>query len=154
MSMQENLRTLAAVDAPVAPYGFEAFEQRRTLAAVQRRNTWLGAAGSIAALGVVSILALVTQAPPQLPPQLQMAETGPVEFTAATDSSELPALVNLDQFDLTTELEDHIAVLDAELSMARVEAAPAEQLRQLESTRRQLNESLQRVSYAHSLLNL
>jgi hypothetical protein len=150
MSMQENLRALAAVDAPAAPYGFEAFEQRRTLAAVQRRNTWLGAAGSIAALGVVSILALVTQAPPQL----QMAETGPVEFTAATDSSELPALVNLDQFDLTTELEDHIAVLDAELSMARVAAAPAEQLRQLESTRRQLNESLQRVSYAHSLLNL
>jgi hypothetical protein len=62
--------------------------------------------------------------------------------------------VNLDQFDLTTELEEHIAVLDAELSVARVEAAPAEQLRQLESTREQLNDSLQRVSYAHSLLNL
>jgi hypothetical protein len=150
MNMQESLRTLAAVDAPAAPYGFEAFEQRRTLAAVRRRNTWLGAAGSIAALGVVSILALVTQAPPQL----QLAETIPVEVVAATGSAELPALVNLDQFDLTTELEDHIAVLDAELSMARVAAAPFEELRQLESTRRQLNDSLQRVSYAHSLLNL
>jgi hypothetical protein len=150
MSTQENLRTLAAVDAPSAPYAFEAFEQRRTLASVQRRNTWLGAAGSIAALGVVSILALVTQAPPQL----QALATVPVGTIAATESSELPAMVNLDQFDLTTELEEHIAVLDAELSMARVAAAPVEQLRQLESTRRQLNDSLQRVSYAHSLLNL
>jgi hypothetical protein len=148
--MQENLRALAAVDAPAAPYGFEAFEQRRTLAAVQRRNTWLGAAGSIAALGVVSILALVTQAPPQL----QLAGTMPVEAIAATESAARPALVNLDQFDLTTELEDHIAMLDAELSMARVAAAPVEELRQLESTRQQLNDSLQRVSYAHSLLNL
>jgi hypothetical protein len=148
--MQENLRALAAVDAPAAPYGFEAFVQRRTLAAVQRRNTWLGAAGSIAALGVVSILALVTQAPPQL----QLAGTMPVEAIAATESAARPALVNLDQFDLTTELEDHIAMLDAELSMARVAAAPVEELRQLESTRQQLNDSLQRVSYAHSLLNL
>ncbi len=150
MSMQENLRKLAAVDAPAAPYGFEAFEQRRILASVRRRNSWLGAAGSIAALGVVSILALVTQAP--LP--LQRAGTLPVEVVAAAETAELPALVNLDQFDLTTELEDHIAVLDAELSMARVEAAPVEQLRQLESTRQQLNDSLQRVAYAHSLLNL
>jgi Tfp pilus assembly protein PilN len=62
--------------------------------------------------------------------------------------------VNLDQFDLTTELEDHIALLDAELSAARVQAAPAQQLRQMESTREQLTQSLQRVSYAHSLLNL
>jgi hypothetical protein len=150
MSMQENLRTLAAVDVPAAPYVFESFEQRRTLASVRRRNTWLGAAGSIAALGFVSIVALVTQSPAQL----QLAETMPAEITAAAGSAELPALVNLDQFDLTTELEDHIAVLDAELSMARVAAAPVEQLRQLESTRQQLNDSLQRVSYAHSLLEL
>ncbi len=148
MSMQEDLRRLA-VDAPVAPYGFESFEQRRALASVRRRNSWLGAAGSIAALGVVSIMALVTQTPPQL----QVVANTPAD-RAASESAELPALVNLDRFDLTTELEDRIAVLDAELSIARVEAVPAEQLRQLESTRQQLNDSLQRVSYAHSLLNL
>ena len=115
---------------------------------MRRRNSWLGAAGSIAALGVVSIMALVTQAPAQL----QVVASTPSD-RAVPEAAELPALVNLDQFDLTTELEDHIAVLDAELSIARVEAVPAEQLRQLESTRQQLNDSLQRVSYAHSLLN-
>lgn len=148
MSMQEELRRLA-VESPAAPYGFESFEQRRALASVRRRNSWLGAAGSIAALGVVSIMALVTQAPAQL----QVVASTPSD-RVVPEAAELPALVNLDQFDLTTELEDHIAVLDAELSMARVAAAPVEQLRQLESTRQQLNDSLQRVSYAHSLLNL
>ena len=68
--------------------------------------------------------------------------------------AQLPALVNLDRFDVTTELEEHIAVLDAELSAARVGTAPAEDLRELESARKQLNQSLQRVSYAHSLLSL
>ena len=62
--------------------------------------------------------------------------------------------MNLDQFDVTTELQDHIALLDSQLSAARVETASVERLRQLEATREQLNSSLQRVSYAHSLLNL
>jgi hypothetical protein len=147
-TMQEKLRTLAAADVAVAPFGFEQFERRRVLAVVRRRTTILSAAGSVAALGVVSVMALLTQAPPQL----QLAEFPPV--LAAPVSEEQPALVNLDQFDVTTELEDHIAVLDAELSVARVRAAPAAQLRQLESTREQLNQSLRRVSYAHSLLTL
>ncbi len=150
MNMQESLRTLAAVDVPAAPFGFDEFEQRRALATARRRTTLLGAAGSIATIGVVSIMALVTQAPPQL----QVADTQPVQAAPAPESAELPALVNLDQFDLTTELEDHIALLDAELSVARMQAASAQQLRQMESTREQLNQSLQRVSYAHSLLNL
>jgi hypothetical protein len=53
---------------------------------------------------------------------------------------------------MTSELEDHIALLDAQISAARVYAAPPEQLRQLEYTRSQLNDSLQRVSYAQTLL--
>jgi hypothetical protein len=148
MSIQENLRALAARDVPAAPFGFEAFERRRTLSAVRRRATMVSAAGSIAALAFVSVMALVTQGPPRL----ELARTvPPVTIVVEED---LPALVNLDRFDVTTELEEHIAVLDAELSEARVGAAPAEQLRQLETTRTQLNQSLQRVSYAHSLLSL
>lgn len=149
MNMQDNLRRLAASEAPAAPFGFDEFMQRSALKRVRQRATQLSAIGSVAALGVVSIMALVTQAPPQLqgvgvvPPQSAVVET-----------EELPALVNMDQFDVTTELQDHIAVLDAELSAARGQAAPTEQLRQLESARQQLNQSLQRVSYAHSLLSL
>lgn len=148
MNMQENLRALAARDVTVAPFGFEVFERRRAMGAVRRRATMVSAAGSIAALAFVSVMALVTQGPQQL----RVTEVVPQFLPAPED--ELPALVNLDQFDVTAELEEHIAVLDAELSAARVEAAPAEQLRQLESTRTQLNQSLQRVSYAHSLLSL
>jgi len=150
MSMQENLRALAASSAAAAPFDFEAFETRRATAAMRRRSAALGAAGSIAALGLVSLVALVTQSPQQLhiaDGNLRQAAVG-VDFNAA------PALIDLDQFDVTTELEDHIAVLDAELSVARVHAAPAEQVQRLESTRAHLNESLQRVSYAHSLLSL
>jgi hypothetical protein len=150
MNTQENLRTLADMDVPAAPFGFEQFERRRALATVRRRTTLLSAAGSMATLGVVSIMALVTQGPPQF----QEAGSRPVLAAPTPEYADLPALVNLDQFDLTTELEDHIALLDAELSAARVQAAPAQQLRQMESTREQLTQSLQRVSYAHSLLNL
>jgi hypothetical protein len=149
MNMQENLRALAAGDVTAAPFGFEVFEQRRAMVAVRRRATMVSAAGSIVALAFVSIMALVTQGPSQRP----ALETLPSQVMSAPAQS-LPALVNLDQFDVTTELEEHIAVLDAELSAARVQAVSPERLRQLESTRAQLNQSLQRVSYAHSLLSL
>ena len=148
MSIQENLRALAAADVPAAPFGFEAFERRRTMVAVRRRATIVSATGSVAALALVSIMALVTQGPSTL--QLD----GVVALTSSGPSEDLPALVNLDRFDVTTELEEHIAVLDAELSAARVGAVPDEQLRELESARTQLNQSLERVSYAHSLLSL
>ena len=151
MSTQEGLRALAERSAAAAPFEFEAFEQRRSAAVVRRRTAVLGAAGSIAALGLVSLVAVVTQSPQRL----RMADaTFPAHAAVVADFTAAPALVDLDQFDVTTELEDHIAVLDAELSVARVRAAPAEQLQRLESTRAQLNESLQRVSYAHSLLGL
>jgi hypothetical protein len=145
MNIQENLRVLASRESPAAPFGFEAFEQRRAMAASHRRAAIVSAAGAVFALAFVSVMALVTQRPQQL-------EALP--RVAAAPAEEMPALVNLDQFDVTTELEEHIAVLDAELSVARVKSAPAEELRQLESTRAQLRDSLQRVSYAHSLLSL
>jgi hypothetical protein len=147
MNMQENLRALAAMDTSAAPFGFEAFERRRTMGVVRRRATIVSAAGSVAALAFVAVMALVTQAPQRLQFADGMAQDSALQ-------QELPALVNLDQFDVTAELEEHIAVLDAELSAARAGAVPAEQLRELESTRTQLNQSLQRVSYAHSLLSL
>lgn len=148
MNMQENLRALASRDTSTAPFDFEAFEQRRAMAAARRRATLVSATGGVFALAFVSVTALVTQRSP-----LQQSEvlSQPAVVQLAED---MPALVNLDQFDVTTELEEHIAVLDAELSVARVNAVPAEKLRQLESTRAQLRDSLQRVSYAHSLLSL
>jgi hypothetical protein len=147
MNMQENLRVLASRETPVAPFGFEAFEQRRAMAAARRRAALVSTTAAVFALAFVSVMALVTQRPPQQQPD------APPQVVAVS-SEEMPALVNLDQFDVTAELEEHIAVLDAELSVARVQAAPAEELRQLESTRAQLRDSLQRVSYAHSLLSL
>jgi hypothetical protein len=149
MNMQDGLRALAARDVPAAPFEFEVFEHRRAMAAVRRRATLLSAAGSVAALAFVSVMALVTQGPARM----VVEDTVPI-VVAAPVADELPALVNLDQFDITTEIEEHIAVLDAELSQARAGAAPADQVRQLESARAQLNRSLQRVSYAHSLLDL
>lgn len=147
MNIQENLRTLAAAEPATAPFGFDEFMQRQVAARARRRTAVLSVAGSIAVLGVVSIMALVTQTSPQL------AEVQMVQLVAPAEE-EMPALVNLDQFDQTSELEDHIALLDAELSVARVRAASTQQLRQMESAREQLNQSLQRVTYAHALLNL
>ena len=148
MNMQESLQALAQRDIPAAPFGFEAFEQRRAMAAARRRATLISTIGSVFALGVVSVMALVTQVPSRVADAVQQ-----VSPSTAVEG-EQPALVNLDQFDITTGLEEHIAVLDAELSAARVKAVPAAELRQLESARAQLNQSLQRVSYAHSLLSL
>jgi hypothetical protein len=147
VNIQENLRTLAAAEPSAAPFGFDEFVQRQAVARVRRRTAVLGVAGSIAALGVVSIMALVTQTSPQ-PSDVQIVQV------AAPAEAEMPALVNLDQFDQTSALEDHIALLDAELSVARVQAASTQQLRQMEFAREQLNQSLQRVTYAHALLNL
>ena len=60
----------------------------------------------------------------------------------------------MSRFELTSEMEDRIAMLDAELSAARVQRAPTEQVRRIEGARELMNESLQRVSYAHAVLNL
>ena len=72
---------------------------------------------------------------------------------AAVDDAQ-PALVDLGQLAVRSDLEDRIAWYDAQLSVGRVTSAPPEQLRQMESTRDLLADSLQHVSFAHSLLSL
>lgn len=143
-----DLRQLAAPEAG-APFGFEEFERRQAQRARNRRSTALGVAGSLAALGLVSLVAVVTQAP-------ESARLADLPAAAVVEPArhELPALVDLGRFEVTSEIEDQIALLDAQISAARVRTVPAERLREMESTREQLNDSLQRVSYAHSLLSL
>jgi uncharacterized small protein (DUF1192 family) len=150
MSTSMELRALAEADAAAPPFGFEEFERRRVAALRRRRATGLSVAASVAVLGVVSLSALLTQAPEPVTLLTEPAATA----AASNTRYELPALVDLDQFEVTSELEDRIALLDAEISAARVQAVPVEQLRQMEVTRAQMNDSLQRVSYAHSLLSL
>ncbi|HXC57903.1 MAG TPA: hypothetical protein VN645_01225 [Steroidobacteraceae bacterium] len=152
MSLQEGLRSLAAHEHAPAPWNFEAFEQRRARACTRRRVALWSSALSVAMLGMVGILALVTQ--PQMMREPPLAATA-LPFDSEPETVvEQPALVDMNQFDVTSELEDRIALLDAELSAARVQRAPMDQLRRIESTREQMNQSLQRVSYAHALLNL
>jgi hypothetical protein len=151
MSTHENLRQLAARDAGAAPFDFDVFEQRRAAAVARRRTSIASAVASVAVLGLVSVIALLTQSPAA---SRLAGEVAPLVRPAAAATVAAPALIDLDQFDLTVELEDHIAALDDQLSAARQQAVPAARLQQLESTREQLNNSLQRVSYAHSLMSL
>jgi hypothetical protein len=138
------------------PYDFEEFERRASTAAAGRRSWAWSAAASVAALGLVVILAVVTQ---------RSGLTGSYAISEpvfAVDAGGLsadpdegqPALVDLGQLALQGDLEDRIAWFDAQLSAGRVNSAPPEQLRQMESTRELLADSLQHISYAHSLLNL
>lgn len=154
MSVREGLRQLAG-QAADAPYGFDAFEQRRASAVARRRTVVWGAALSVSMLALVGILALVTQ--PQVDRDSIMAAMESQDLMllpGAQADTQSPALVDLSRFELTSELEDRIALLDAELSAARVQRVPAEQLRRIEGARQQMSESLQRVSYAHALLSL
>jgi len=105
----------------------------------------------MAVLALVSGVALLTQ--PDDAVYIVSAPSRAVQ-TDAEAEPQLPALVDMAQFDVTSTLEDHIALLDAELSAARVQQVPDAQLRPIESAREQLSASLQRVSYAHALLNL
>jgi hypothetical protein len=144
-----RLNVLAARDAAAAPpYAFDEFRQRGARRHAARVTVGWSVAASVASLGLVLMLALVTgrQAP--------MAEGAAAHAQRDALPDEQSALVDLGQFAVTSELEDNIAWLDAALSESRVQSAPAEQLRQLESARNQLAESLQKVSYAHSYLSL
>jgi len=150
MNASTDLHQLASAPETV-PFGFDEFERRRAATLQRRRATnWsLAAAGVV--LGLVPVLALLTQGPE---PAALVMHSAADAMPSASEAFEQPALVDLGQFAVTSELEDHIALLDAEISAAQVYAVPAEKLQQMESTRRQLNDSLQRVSYAQSLLNL
>ena len=139
-----------------APYDFEEFQRRALRAAAESRSYAWSAAASVAVLGLVVTLAVVTQrsgltntyAISDYLPAIQSAE-----LVAAPVDAE-PALVDLSQLELQGEMEDRIAWFDAQLSVGRVASIPSTELQQLESAREQLADSLQHVSYAHSLLNL
>ena len=152
MNALAELRQLADNDASGAPFGFDEFQRRQDLAQRRRRATTRIGLAAVALVALVPVVAVLTQ--PQVP---NAALTAPALQAAADARSDgrpqVPALIDLEQFEVTSELEDHIAMLDAELSLARVRQVPADQLRQMEAAREQLNDSLQRVSYAHSLLN-
>ena len=142
-----------------SPYGFEEFERRSMRAAAGRRSYAWTTLASVAVLGLVVTLAVVTQrnglsgayAVSDLP--IAVVPDDPVAHDGV-DSYAQPALVDLGQLAVRGELEDRIAWYDAQLSAGRVNSAPPEQLRQMESTRELLADSLQHISYAHSLLNL
>jgi hypothetical protein len=150
MKSLHELRDLA-VPAGGAPFDFDEFERRRAQARHRARATGWSAAAAIGLLAGVPIIAVLTQAEPAatvIAPSA--AEVTPV----AEVFQNPPALVDMDRFTVTSDLEDHIALLDAEISMARLRPLSREELRRMEATREQLNDSLQRVSYAHALLDL
>jgi hypothetical protein len=157
MSVQEELRLLATRQVQQAPWTYEQFEQRHARRVLRRRTAVWSAALSVAALALVSGVAVLTQPADDATRlafvPLPAAEARPHQIDDA-QAQQLPALVNMGQFDITSTLEDHIALLDAELSAARVGQVPEAQLRPMESAREQLSASLQRVSYAHALLSL
>jgi len=157
MSLRDGLRNLAAHQDVSAPWNFQIFEQRRARIAARRHAALWGSALSVAVLAVVGLIAVVTQPRASRAPQLAATPAAirpPAAPQVQAMPLEPPALVDMSQFDVTSELQDRIAWLDAELSAARIERLPAEQLRRIESTREQMNQSLQRVSYAHALLSL
>jgi len=138
------------------PYDFEEFERRSMRAAAGRRSLGWSAAASVAVLGLVVTLAVVTQRS-GVTDSYAIANPLPAMDGGHPDAEQedaQPALVDLGQLALRSDLEDRIAWYDAQLSVGRVNSAPPEQLQQLESTRELLADSLQHVSYAHSLLSL
>ena len=139
----------------LTPYDFEEFERRSLRAAAGRKSWAFSAVASVAVLGLVVALAVVTQRSGVNDYAISNPEPAMDGGPAVAEANDAqPALVDLGQLALRSDLEDRIAWYDAQLSVGRVSRAPPEQLKQLESTRELLANSLQHVSYAHSLLSL
>lgn len=150
MRNPQELRALATPSGG-APFDFAEFERRRAQARHRARAAGWSATAAIGVLAVVPVVAVITQPAPDATVTGAAADT---LRPAAEMFLQPPALVDMDRFALTSELEDHIALLDAEISAARLRPVPGEELQRLESTRARLNDSLQRVAYAHALLDL
>lgn len=150
MSPVIDLRSLAA--SPVdPPFGFEQFEQRRAAARHRSRVAGWSAAAALGVLALVPALAVLTQ--PE--PAAQVIGRPASELPSLADVfQQPPALVDMGRFAMTSELEDYIALLDAQISAARASSLPQEQVQQLESTRAQLHDSLRSVAEAYALLDL
>jgi len=139
----------------VTPYDFDEFQRRSLRAAAGRRSWAFSAVASVAVLGLIVSLAVLTQRTDLNSYAVSVPAPAMDAGQAGADADDAqPALVDLGQLALRSDLEDRIAWYDAQLSVGRVSSAPPEQLRQLESTREQLADSLQHVNYAHSLLSL
>jgi hypothetical protein len=152
---RDELRMATGQAAADLPFSFEHFEHRRGAQQQRRRAAQRATFGTVAALAVVLGVALVTQSPPRDVTVTREATVpqGALGNAALAETETMPALVNLDQFERTSELEDQIALLDAELSAAPITTRSRISVREMESTRAQLQDSLQRVSYAHSLMS-
>lgn len=145
-----DIRVLAAGQV-APPYRFEQFEQRRAVARRRRRTAGWTAVTALGVLGIVPVLALLTQ--PQ--PDTRVIAPPASQITPLADVfRQPPALVDMERFAITSELEDYIALLDAQISAARLTPVPGEELRRLERTRAALDDSLRRVARAHELLDL
>lgn len=150
MTRAMQLRVLAAGGGG-APFDFDEFERRRD----RRRHTSQAARWSAAAvLGVVvavPLAAVLTQGEPAttLLPAASVATPVPT-----APFSQAPALIDMERFAVTSEIEDHIALLDDEISAARLRPVSQEDIRQMERARRELDESLRGVAQAHALLDL
>lgn len=150
------MKTLSDLDAltvrhPTAPFSFNQFEQRRALIRHRSRTAGWSAAAALGLLAVVPVIAVITQPQPAAqvlaPPASQMRPLADV-------FQQPPALVDMGRFALTSEMEDYIALLDAEISAARLMPVPREELQRMEAARARLNDSLQRVAHAHAMLDL
>jgi hypothetical protein len=150
MKSSLDLRALA-LPAADAPFDFAELERRRAVVRHRARAAGWSATAAIGVLAVVPVVAVLTQAEPAA---MVIATPGAETRPVADVFLQRPALVDMDRFTVTSELEDHIALLDAEISAARLRPVPGEQLQRMESTRARLNDSLQRVTYAHALLDL
>lgn len=150
MNAVPDLRNLAG-RAIEPPFGFEQFEMRRALVRHRQRTTGWSAAAALGVLALVPVVALLTQ--PE--PTAQVIGRPADELPPLADVfRQPPALVDMERFAVTSELEDYIALLDAQISAARLSAVPREELNRLESTRARLRDSLLSVSQAHALLDL
>lgn len=144
MNTHIELKSLASHVDSTPPFGFDEFERRHAQQRRRRHMTAWSAAASVAVVGLVSLFALFMPSPQ---PAAQVVN-GSVD-----PHDSLPALVDLGRFAITSELEDHIALLDAQISAARVYAAPPEELHYMEYARAQLHASLRAVNQAQHLLD-
>lgn len=145
-----DLRALAE-GAASAPFDFATFEHRRRLSRLRGRTAGWSAAAALGVLTAVPLLAVLTQ---QEPAAQVMAPPASTVIPSIERFQQPPALVDMSRFAVTSELEDYIAMLDAEISAARLTPVAPERLRRMETARSELTDSLQRVTYAHALLDL
>ncbi len=145
--LSSSLRQLAAGDAVLPPpYDFAEFRRRGPLRGLGLLRLTAVAATLGAVLLGTALWRYVDVGPAALPAVMPVTMTGP----AVSDGS--PALVRAGHWAARTEIEERIAVLDAMLSESRVSGGQADRLRALEQGRSTLVDALQRVAYAHQLV--